>query len=531
MKWNKKIEAFTLSEMIVVLILTSIVVGLAFSVLTLVQRHMATIQKNFNHTTELNKLEQSLWLDFNRYSRITYDSVENKIQFTSELDSVTYQFNEKNIIKALDTFHIELSSKTLFFDGELIETGPMDALKLETSKTFQNQHLFVFKKNDANLYMDWMAFQLDNTEIKKKPLVKEGQVTSILQKEITFGNPFSNKIKEDFYTELSVLLKAGVNLKTGLELIHDSQKKKQNKDILHTISHEIVSGKSLSDAVHAKKQFTDYEYYSLKIGEETGTLAQVAEQLGSFFARKNEQRRNLISALTYPVIILTTAVLVVVFMLQFVVPMFQDIFKQQNVELPMITKFIIQLSNFMQDYGWLFIFMVAALFLSRMFLNKNEWYRHTKDNLILKLPFFGNFVKTVYLSQFTQAISLLTASKVPVVNSIQLVKQMINFYPLQHALEKVEAQLLQGTSLSESLRQHKLFDDKMIALVKVSEETNQTEFIFDRLNQQYNTQVQQQSKMLSTIMEPMIILFVGVLVGVILVAMYLPMFKLSSVMG
>ena len=117
------------------------------------------------------------------------------------------------------------------------------------------------------------------------------------------------------------------------------------------------------------------------------------------------------------------------------------------------------------------------------------------------------------------------------VNSIQLVKQMIDFYPLQHALETVEQHILKGASLSKSLSEHKLFDDKMIALVKVAEETNQTEFIFDRLNMQYNTQVQQQSKMLSTIMEPIIILVVGVLVGVILIAMYLPMFKLSSALG
>jgi len=376
-----------------------------------------------------------------------------------------------------------------------------------------------------------MAFQLENIEKKIKPLRKERQIVSLLQREITFGNSFSNKIKEDFYTELSVLLKAGVNLKNALELIHDSQKKKQNQEILHSISQHIVSGQNLSDAVNSKKQFSDYEYYSIKIGEETGTLSQVTEQLGSFFARKNEQRRNLISALTYPVIILTTAVLVVVFMLQFVVPMFQDIFKQQNVELPMITKVIIKLSGIMKNYGWILLLSVVLLLLSRMFLNKLNWFKHTKDNIILRLPFFGNFVKTVYLSQFTQAISLLTASKVPVVNSIQLIKQMISFYPLQEALEKVEQQLLKGTSLSASLSQHNLFDNKMIALVKVSEETNQTEFIFDRLNQQYNTQVQQQSKMLSTVMEPMIILFVGILVGVILVAMYLPMFKLSSVIG
>ncbi|MCF6318181.1 MAG: prepilin-type N-terminal cleavage/methylation domain-containing protein [Proteobacteria bacterium] len=151
---NKKIAAFTLSEMIVVLILTSIVVGLAFSVLTLVQKHMHTIQNNFKQNTELNKLEQSLWLDFNRYSKINYDALENELRFATEIDSITYTFNNQYIVKDIDTFHIQINSKTLFFDGNFTEKGIIDAIKLETSKTFQNQKLFVFKQNDATLFMD-----------------------------------------------------------------------------------------------------------------------------------------------------------------------------------------------------------------------------------------------------------------------------------------------------------------------------------------------------------------------------------------
>lgn len=154
-----------------------------------------------------------------------------------------------------------------------------------------------------------MAFHLDNIA-KQKPVLKEKpERISFLKKDIVlFNKAFSNKVKEDFYTELSVLLKAGITLKDGLELIQGSQKKIQNKTVLNVISQDIVSGKSLSEALKTHKQFTDYEYYSIKIGEETGTLFQVTDQLGSFFARKNEQRRNLISALTYPLIILSTAV-------------------------------------------------------------------------------------------------------------------------------------------------------------------------------------------------------------------------------
>ena len=377
-----------------------------------------------------------------------------------------------------------------------------------------------------------MGFQLENVQTVKKTKEKQGDKTSFLQKEMTFfGTSFSNKIKEDFYTELSVLLKAGITLKDGLELIENTLKKNNPKKILHELSQSIVAGSSLSNAIKRHKEFTNYEYFSLKIGEETGTLAQVSEQLGAFFVRKNEQRRNVISALTYPVIILSTAVLVVGFMLQFVVPMFQDIFEQQKVDLPAITKFIIHSSELMKRYGWFVLVLIFAMAVSRTFFNKYTLYKNAKDTFISKVPFLGEFVKMVYLSQFTQAVTLLTASKVPVVNSIQLVKQMINFYPLQKALETVELDLMKGKSLSESLKSHSLFDAKMVAMVKVAEETNQNEFIFERLNTRYTIQVQQKSKLLSTLMEPIIILIVGVLVGVILIAMYLPMFKLSNVLG
>lgn len=377
-----------------------------------------------------------------------------------------------------------------------------------------------------------MGFQLDNIQTTSSKKTKSSKKESFLKKEITlFGSAFSNKTKEDFYTELGLLLKAGISLKDALDLVENAQKKKQQKIILQSISEEILMGSSLSESLKPKKEFTEYEYYSIKIGEETGTLQQVAEQLGAFYSRKNEQRRNIISALTYPIIILSTAVLVVAFMLSYVVPMFQDIFKQQGVDLPKITEFIISTSEFFKSYGWFFLLIVTLLIGSKGLLSKKLWYRRLMDNFTLGLPYIGSFIKTIYLSQFTQAVSLLTASKVPLVNSIQLVKKMIGFIPLQDALEVVESDILQGKSLSESLNKHNLFDDKMVALVKVAEETNQNEFIFQRLNSQYTTQVQQKSKLLSTALEPFIIMVVGVLVGVILIAMYLPMFRLSSVLG
>lgn len=223
--------------------------------------------------------------------------------------------------------------------------------------------------------------------------------------------------------------------------------------------------------------------------------------------------------------------MVIVFMLRMVVPMFEDIFRQNQVELPAITKMIIAASNFIEQYGLLIIFFIFVSLVLRKTVSQKAWFKRNRDYLLQRVPYVGKFITTVYLAQFTQAVSLLTSSKVPLLNSIQMVKKMINFYPLQDALTIVEEKVLAGYSLNESMAGTKLFDNKMVSLVKVAEETNQTEFIFERLNQQYTIEVQQKSKLLSTLMEPLIIVIVGIFVGVILVSMYLPMFKLSTVLG
>jgi len=189
------------------------------------------------------------------------------------------------------------------------------------------------------------------------------------------------------------------------------------------------------------------------------------------------------------------------------------------------------MSGFTQAYGWVFFVLIIGLVIGSRLLKDNYIYRKNTHYILLKIPVLGPFVSKVYLAQFTQAVTLLTSSKVPILNSIQMVKKMIRFVPLQDALERVENGILKGHTLSESLKESKLFDNRIVSLVKVAEETNQTEYIFNQLNIQYSQEVTQQSKTMATVLEPLIIVFVGVLVAVLLVAMYLPMFQLSSAIG
>lgn len=149
-----KIQAFTLGELVVVLIITSIVVGLAFSVLNLVQKHISSIQSNLISNTELDKLEQSLFLDFNRYSNIIYDDTNDKIIFKNSLDSVSYVFHRSCVIKSTDTLRVPLEEKNVFLDGKRTVTGQLDAIKLRTTKSFLDKTIFIFKKNDASHFMN-----------------------------------------------------------------------------------------------------------------------------------------------------------------------------------------------------------------------------------------------------------------------------------------------------------------------------------------------------------------------------------------
>ncbi|VXB36789.1 Type II secretory pathway, component PulF [Flavobacterium sp. 9AF] len=375
-----------------------------------------------------------------------------------------------------------------------------------------------------------MAFKIENTTPTAKD--NSNSFQKILETEITlFSKPFSSKRKYSFYLEMSVLLKAGITLKEALGLTIENIKNKKDKAILEKILDNIINGKSFSDSIYEAKSFSDYEYYSLKIGEETGNVAKVTEQLAYFFERKNEQKRVVIAALTYPAIILSTALLVIIFMLSYVVPMFQDIFKQNNIQLPWITEIIISLSDFVKNYGSYFLIGFIIFLISFNSFKKNKTFKSILHRITIKIPIFGSFIKKVYLAQFTQAVSLLTSSKIPILNSIQLVNKMIDFIPLQEDLTKVEQDILKGFSLHESLKKGTFFDNKMTSLVKVAEETNQTDFVFKQLNDQYNLEVAQQSKIMSTLLEPFIILIVGLIVAILLVAMYLPMFQLSNAIG
>lgn len=365
----------------------------------------------------------------------------------------------------------------------------------------------------------------DSKKAKKTKVAKK----SIFSKELSFGDRFTDKHKMEFYKELSILLKSGVDFRKALEILKAQQKKESHKELIATITKQVVQGKSLFEAIKDSGKFSAYEYFSIKIGEESRKLDVVLLELHQYFDRKVKMKRQLVSVFTYPSFVLLLTFGVLYFMMKYVVPMFASVFKQFGKELPALTKKIIYISEYFSVISIGLVVTVVGIIAIHMSFKDRVFYRRNLANLIIKIPFFGKLVKKIYITRFCQSLSLLLSVKTPLVNSLDLVQKMISFYPLEHSLLQVRKEVTKGSLFSKALEKHSIYDFKLISLISVAEQINELDTMFERLSKQYNEELEHQTKMIGVIMEPLIIIIIGLVVGTVLIAMYSPMFDLSKI--
>jgi type IV pilus assembly protein PilC len=351
----------------------------------------------------------------------------------------------------------------------------------------------------------------------------------LMSKDISFGrNGLSDQKKENFFFELSTLLESGIDLKNSLDLVTLESLKDKHLDIYREVKARVIAGMSLAQAVKQSDKFSDYDFFSIQIGEETGNLAEVLKDLGVFYKRKVEQRRKILSALTYPAIVLSTSAGAVFFMLRFVVPMFSDVFKRFGGKLPWMTEMVIKASKLM---GALFLPVVLGLGVAIYLLyryRKHEQFRNLSSRLVLKIPLVRELVIKIYLARFCNTMRLLISTKIPLLRGISMSRQTIGFYPMEVSLRQVEQDIMNGKSLHASLSAFPIYPPKMVQLVKVGEEINRLDHFFENIADQYVQEVEYQTGTISKLIEPLIIIFLGLVVGFILISMYLPMFQMSN---
>lgn len=366
---------------------------------------------------------------------------------------------------------------------------------------------------------------------EKQELKKSSKTLGGYQFNIGFQRGFTDKKKEKIYRELSTLLSSGVTLKKSVQITLQQAKEKKITEIIQQIYENIVEGKSLHVAMEITQKFSTYELYSVKIGEETNNLNKIFSELQLFFNRKIQMRRQIISISAYPIFVVIIAVAVLTFMLKSVVPMFGKVFKQFGKELPELTKNIIYLSNNFTLILVIFL-LIFVFFLSfHKLYRESNFYRNFSSTITLKIPFLGSLIRTIYLARFCQTLSLLLGSKLPLLESLDLIKKIIGYYPLESTIDFIKKDIITGKSFGESMETHKIYDRSLVSMLKVAEEVNELDLMLHKVSEQYAKEIEFKTKTFGVIMEPLIITIIGALVGIIMIAMYLPMFDLSKILN
>ena len=360
----------------------------------------------------------------------------------------------------------------------------------------------------------------------------EGRSLTRRSPAIRFGRKaWPMRRKEAMYGELEILLKAGLDLKTCLDLWRDNQDRESDRQLAQQVVGDVVAGHSLSAALRKSGRFSSFEIFSVQIAESSGQLPEIAAELRSHFGLLMHYRKLLIGALSYPALVVTVALLAVIFLLRFLVPLFADIYQRLDQELPPVTQAIISSSNMLTNCLPWCLPVVGAVGGLIWFYRRDRIIRKWLSRLQLGLPIIGPLVHQLYLARLAQGMSFLLKARVPVLQALDLTEKMIGCYPLEQSLAESQALITQGESLHQALGRSAIFPARMISLLKVGEEANQLDEIFVRLAEQYRAEVEQRTKMLGAMIEPIMIVGLALVVGLILVAMYLPIFQLVTNFG
>lgn len=379
-------------------------------------------------------------------------------------------------------------------------------------------------------YCNWKGgFMAIKVNLGKKAIPTKKASTNWLNKDIQlFGSSLNDKKKERFFHSLSILINERITISQTLETIIAEQESEKDKILYQSIYDDLVAGLGFHQALQKSGKFTNYDFYSVKIGEETGKLGRVLKDIHQFYSKRLEQKRKLLAALSYPVVVLLVAFVTVVFMLSVIVPLFSDIFNRFDGELPLLTKYIVSCSDFIKNELSLIILGIALLGIALFFLFKQAWFQRWSDVFLLKLPFVGDLVHKIYLSRFCHNMALLNSAKVPLIEALKLVQKMIPFYPLQELCADMQNGLFKGISLYQSMEGKSIVPPKVISMVKIGEEVNQLDVMFEKLANIYEDELNYKMQVINNVIEPLLIVFLGIIVGVILIGMYLPIFKLST---
>ena len=372
---------------------------------------------------------------------------------------------------------------------------------------------------------------------KSTPLVVFG-ITFGESSYLDFEPDTKLKVKQDdllvFFRQMSVMLRSGVPLSQGLELLAENMTNKKFGACIFDISKKLNSGEDLSSCLSSYPRiFAPITVGLIEAGETGGILSKVLERLALLLEAQSKIKGQITGALIYPIAVLVLAVTISLALLIFIVPTFDDMFKSMGAELPALTGFMLTLSRVVTSVGFfigapVILFIISYLYKTSYATRKGRLFF---DNLFLKIPLFGDLLLKSELASMSDTLSTLINSGISLVEAIQRCINASNNAVIKSALTRSISLITQGQELSFALGTAKVIPKLLVSMVKIGEETGALSFMLENLSNFYKREVEEAVTVLTKAMEPTVIFVVAVIVGTIVISLYLPMFDLINQMG
>ena len=359
---------------------------------------------------------------------------------------------------------------------------------------------------------------------------------SLKGKEIKFSLPFGKKVKQRsisiFTRQLATMIDAGLPLVQSLEILASQQDSPVFKKIIREIREDVEGGSTFAGALKKHPLTFDELYTNLVVaGEEGGILDTILIRLATYIEKAEALKKKVKSALVYPSAIVGMAVIVVAILMIFVIPVFETMFKSAGQSLPLPTLIVLTMSKLVKKYVIIFIPAVILFFYLFKKYYKTESGKTLIDRIILKLPVFGILFKKVAVARFSRTLGTLVSSGVPILDGLTIVSRSAGNKTVETAIMNARASIREGETISEPLGRSGIFPPMVIQMIAVGESTGALDAMLSKIADFYDEEVDASVANLTSLLEPLLMVFLGVVIGGVVIAMYLPIFNMASAVG
>ena len=376
-----------------------------------------------------------------------------------------------------------------------------------------------------------------NMALAKVTLRKQGiNITNIREKR---KNPLEGLMKKRvntlditiFTRQLATMMKAGVPLVQSFEIVAEGLDNPSMREVVLGIKGEVEGGNTFAGALKKYPQYFDKLFCSLvESGEQSGALETMLDRVAIYKEKSELLKQKIKKAMKYPIAVVCVAVIVTIILMVKVVPVFQDLFSSFGADLPAFTQMVVNMSNWMQKYWFVLIIGIGIAITAFMEAKKrSQKFRDTLDRMALKLPIFGDLVYKAIIARFSRTLATTFAAGVPLIDALESTAGATNNVVFETAVLKIRDDVATGQQLQFAMRMTNLFPSMAIQMVAIGEESGSLDAMLDKVATHFENEVDNAVDGLTSMMEPLIMAVLGVLVGGLVIAMYLPIFQMGSV--